>query len=91
LQLSVKRSGGNTSIGGVCLLCDSKVVGGTEYIAIPNTGAISFFDITFAGTLGIGANISFSDISVQMKLSGISVTVPSASYSTKILFTIAAQ
>lgn len=90
LKLFVKRSGGSTSIAGVCAICSSSINGGTTYIEVPQSAPVQFFTINFSGVLGLGNNITFSNINVQLQIQGVSVTVPVDNYSTTIYFTIAA-
>lgn len=90
LKLFVKRSGGSASISGLCLLCGTSINGGTTYIEVPQSAPVQFFTINFSGVLGLGNNITFSNINVQLQIQGVSVTVPVDDYSTTIYFTIAA-
>ncbi|AQX84187.1 hypothetical protein DSC47_09140 [Elizabethkingia miricola] len=77
LGLAVKRLNNGTSL---CVLCS--LTGGTEYIPLALTD-VQFFKV---GTLL--ALTSFNDIGLQLRLTGVSVTVPAAAYKAKILFTI---
>lgn len=77
LILSVRRTGSGTH---TCLLCT--LTGGTAFqnITLSDT---NFFDINsnlFTAT--------FNNIPIQLQLTGISVTVPAASYNAKVVFTI---
>lgn len=88
LRLYAKRSGGTTSIGGVCVLCTATINGGTTYIEIPQGVDATFLTINFAGVLGLGNSVSFSGINTQLQISGVSVTIPATSYNAKLVFTI---
>lgn len=90
LKLFVKRSGGSASISGICVLCGTSINGGTAYIEVLQSAPVQFFTINFSGVLGLGNNITFSNINVQLQIQGVSVTVPVDDYSTTIYFTIAA-
>src|SRR5690606_905389 len=90
LKLFVKRSGGSASISGVCVFCGTSINGGTAYIEVPQSAPVQFFTINFSGLLGLGNSINFSNVNVQFKISGVSVTVLVDNYSTTIYFTIAA-
>lgn len=90
LHLYAKRTGGTATISGLCVLCSASINNGTTYVEIlPNTNT-SFFTINFSGALGLGNSVSYSGINTQLKISGVSVTVPADSYSATIVFTIAA-
>ncbi|UKB83601.1 hypothetical protein LF887_21745 [Chryseobacterium sp. MEBOG06] len=91
LHLYAKRAGGSTTINGICVLCTATINGGTTYTEIPLATAASFFTINFTGVLGLGNSVNFSAISVQLQIAGVSVTVPAASYSAQIVFTIGAN
>ncbi|WP_131724426.1 hypothetical protein [Chryseobacterium indologenes] len=89
LHLYAKRSGGNTTINGLCVLCTATINGGnTNYIEIPQATASTLSTITFTGVLGLGNSVNYADISVQLEIRGVSVTVPAAAYSSQIVFTI---
>lgn len=78
LILSAKRIGdGNTT----CVACS--ISGGTTYTIIPPTADIELFRITAVLVLA-----SYSNIPVQLQLSGVSVTLPATSYHSQIVFTI---
>ncbi|AZA80993.1 hypothetical protein C1637_10660 [Chryseobacterium lactis] len=91
LVLSAKRTGGTTSINGLCVACTATINGGTTYTAIPQATDVTFVTITFVGLLGLGNSVNFSNINLQLQLSGVSVTIPAASYSTRVVFTVAAN
>ncbi len=92
LKLYAKRSGGTATINGLCVLCTASINGGTtNFIEIPQAGAVTLSTITFSGLLGVSNSVDYSAISVQLQLGGVSVTIPSASYSTQVVFTIAAN
>ncbi|SDH51221.1 hypothetical protein SAMN05421846_1013 [Chryseobacterium taeanense] len=77
--LQARRTGNGTT---TCLLCS--ISGGTSYTTIPSTD-VELFQIQAVASLA-----SYSNIPVQLKLSGISVTIPATSYSSRIVFTISA-
>lgn len=79
LILSAKRTGnGNTT----CLICS--ITGGTTYQMVTVTD-IELFRIAALATL-----TSYTNIPIQLQLSGVSVTIPAATYNSKIVFTISA-
>lgn len=77
LILNVKRTGDGTT---VCVLCT--ITGGTAYQAVTLTD-LELFRITAVLALG-----SYSNIPIKIQLSGVSVTVPVATYTSKLVFTI---
>ncbi|MFL9834826.1 hypothetical protein [Chryseobacterium terrae] len=77
LILRTKRTGDGTTI---CVLCT--ITGGTAYQTITLTD-VELFRITAVLALG-----SYSNIPIQVQLSGISVTIPAANYNSKLVFTI---
>lgn len=92
LKLSAKRSGGTAIINGLCVLCTASINGGSaNFVEIPQAGAVTLSTITFSGLLGVNNSVDYSAISVQLQIGGVSVTIPAASYSTQIVFTIAAN
>ncbi|PWW16231.1 MULTISPECIES: hypothetical protein [unclassified Chryseobacterium] len=92
LKLYAKRSGGTTKINGLCLGCTATITGGTaNYIEILQASAVTLSTITFTGLLGISNSVDYSAISVQLEISGVSVTIPAAAYSTQVVFTIGAN
>lgn len=92
LKLFAKRSGGTTKINGLCVGCTATINGGTaNYIEILQASAVTLSTITFTGLLGISNSVDYSAISVQLEISGVSVTIPAAAYSTQVVFTIAAN
>lgn len=78
LILSAKRTGDGTT---TCVACS--ISGGTTYTIIPPTADIELFRIT-----AVLALASYSNIPVQLQLSGVSVTLPATSYNSQIVFTI---
>lgn len=88
LHLYAKRSGGTTSISGLCLGCTATINGGTTYVEIPQAVATAFFTINFTGILGLGNSVTYSSINGQLQISGVSVIVPATTYSTQVVFTI---
>ncbi|WP_228448222.1 MULTISPECIES: hypothetical protein [unclassified Chryseobacterium] len=91
LTLSAKRTGGTTTIHGVCVLCTSSINGGTTYIPISQTADTTFVTFTFSGVLGLGNSVTFADINLILQLAGVSVTVPTNTYSARVVFTIVAN
>ncbi len=80
LILSARRTGNGTSS---CTTCT--ITGGNTYTTIPQTTDVELFRIT-----AILALASYTNIPVQLQLSGVSVTIPAATYSSRIVFTISA-
>lgn len=80
LILSAKRTGDGTT---ACLGCS--ISGGTTYTTIPLTTDIELFRIT-----AVLALAAYSNIPVQLQLSGVSVTLPATNYNSQIVFTISA-
>ncbi|PWN69811.1 hypothetical protein C1631_007255 [Chryseobacterium phosphatilyticum] len=91
LALSAKRTGGTTTINGLCVACTATINGGTTYTSVPQATDVTFVTITFTGLLGLGNSVNFSNINLQLQLTGVSVTVPAAAYSTRVVFTVAAN
>lgn len=89
--LSAKRTGGTTTINGVCLLCTANINGGANYIPIPETSDVTFVTFTFSGLLGLGNSVTFADIVLLLQVSGVSVTIPANSYGARVVFTIVAN
>lgn len=79
LVLSAKRTGNGTT---VCVLCS--ITGGSAYQAITLT------DIELFRIVAVASLASYSNIPIQLQLSGVSVTIPAATYNSKIIFTISA-
>lgn len=77
LSLSIKRTGNGTTL---CLLCT--INNGIAYQQITPISTY-LFDIKTTVALAAYSNIPF-----QLRLTGISVTVPAASYKSKVVFTI---
>ncbi len=90
LHLYAKRIGGTASVGGVCLGCSATINDGLNYIEIPQGIDNTLFTIKFNGVLGLLTSVTYSNVNVQLKLSGASVTLPVDSYSATIVFTIGA-
>ncbi len=80
LVLNARRTGDGTTS---CTTCS--ITGGTSYTNIPLTTDVELFRIT-----AVLALAAYTNIPVQLQLTGISVTVPAASYSSRIVFTISA-
>lgn len=79
LILSAKRTGNGTTL---CLLCS--ITGGTAYQTVTLTD-VELFRIT-----AVLALASYSNIPIQLQLSGVSVTIPAATYNSRIVFTVSA-
>ncbi|WP_435524940.1 hypothetical protein [Chryseobacterium indoltheticum] len=79
LTLSVRRTGDGTT---VCVLCT--ITGGTAYQTVTLTD-LELFRITAVLALG-----SYSNIPIKIRLTGVSVTIPAATYNSKLIFTIGA-
>lgn len=80
LILNARRTGNGTSS---CTTCT--ITGGTTYTNIPLTTDVELFRI--AAVLALA---SYTNIPVQLQLTGVSVTIPAATYSSRIVFTISA-
>jgi hypothetical protein len=80
LILNARRTGNGTTS---CATCT--ITGGTTYTNIPLTTDVELFRIT-----AILALAAYTNIPVQLQLTGISVTIPAAAYSSRIVFTISA-
>lgn len=79
LQLSIKRTGMGITL---CVLC---VLSGAENYTNISTTPTDLLEIRAVLALAEYNNIPF-----QLKLSGVSVTVPAASYETTLVYTIGA-
>lgn len=79
LILSAKRTGNGSTL---CVVCT--MTGGTTYQTVTLT------DIELFRLSALAAVISYSNIPIQLQLSGVSVTIPAATYNSKIIFTISA-
>lgn len=77
LILNVKRTGDGSTL---CVLCT--ISGGTAYQAVTLTD-LELFRIT-----AVLALASYSNIPIKIQLSGVSVTIPAATYNSKLVFTI---
>ncbi|UKB80059.1 hypothetical protein [Chryseobacterium sp. MEBOG07] len=92
LKLYAKRSGGTTAITGLCVLCTATISGGNvNFIEIPQAGSVTLSTITFSGVLGLGNSVNYSAMNVQLEIGGVSVTIPAATYSAQIVFTVGAN
>ncbi len=80
LILNARRTGNGTTS---CLACT--ITGGTTYTNVPLNTDIELFRIT-----AVVALASYSNIPIQLQLTGVSVTIPVATYSSRIVFTISA-
>lgn len=90
LHLYAKRSGGTASVGGVCVGCSAAINDGLNYVEIPQGIDNTLFTIKFSGVLGLLTSVTYSNVNVQMKLSGVSAVLPADSYSATVVFTIGA-
>ena len=79
LILQAKRTGDGTTL---CLLCI--ITGGTAY------QTVTFTDIELFRITAIAALASYTNIPIQLQLSGVSVTIPAATYNSRLVFTISA-
>ncbi|RKT00800.1 hypothetical protein [Chryseobacterium defluvii] len=79
LILSVRRTGNGTTL---CALCS--ISGGTTYQTVTQT------DIELFRIQAVLALASYSNIPIQLQLSGVSVTIPASSYQSRMVFTISA-
>lgn len=77
LVLSARRTSNGTTL---CLGC--AISGGTAYQTVTQT-AVELFRIST-----ILSVTSYSGINIQYQLSGVSVTIPAATYNSKIVFTV---
>ncbi|WP_294285035.1 hypothetical protein [uncultured Chryseobacterium sp.] len=80
LILNARRTGNGTTS---CTTCT--ITGGTTYTNIPVTTDVELFRIT-----AVLALAAYTNIPVQLQLSGVSVTIPATTYSSRIVFTISA-
>ncbi|GAB3420060.1 hypothetical protein [Niabella aquatica] len=79
LILSVKRTGSGSTI---CALCE--ISGGLSYLPL------TLADIELYRIKAVLALASFSNIPIQLRVSGVSVTIPAASYNSRVVFTVSA-
>jgi len=85
LHLYANRNGGTGTATGVCV-CSVYLNNGTNYPEILQTDSV-FFDLMFSGILGLlVTQISYSNIPVSIRLGGVSVTIPAATYTAQINF-----
>lgn len=80
LILHARRTGNGTT---ACLTCS--ITGGTTYITVPLTTDVELFRIQ-----AIVALASYTNIPIQLELSGVSVTIPATTYNSRVVFTISA-
>ncbi len=86
LRLYANRNGGTATITGVCVGCSAYFNNGTNYPEILQTDT-AFFDLMFSGVLGLlVTQITYSNIPVSIRLGGVSVTIPAATYTSQINF-----
>lgn len=79
LVLSTRRTGNGATL---CLLCS--ISGGTNYQTMTQSD-IELFRIT-----AVLALASYNNIPIQFQLSGVSVTIPAATYNSRVVFTVSA-
>ncbi|MCX8533652.1 hypothetical protein [Chryseobacterium luquanense] len=79
LILHARRTGDGTT---VCVLCS--ITGGTAYQTVTTT------DIELFRIVAVLALASYSNIPIQLQLTGVSVTIPAATYNSRMVFTISA-
>ncbi|WP_185094993.1 hypothetical protein [Chryseobacterium taiwanense] len=85
LRLYANRNGGTGTVTGVCL-CSAYFNNGTTYPEILQTDS-NFFELMFSGILGaLVTQVSYSTIPISIRLGGVSVTVPAATYTAQINF-----
>ncbi|MCT2407248.1 hypothetical protein NZD88_06805 [Chryseobacterium antibioticum] len=77
LILSAKRTSNGSTL---CVGCS--ISGGTSYITVPLT-AVELFRIST-----ILSVTSYTGINIQYQVSGVSVTIPAATYNSRIVFTV---
>jgi hypothetical protein len=77
LVLSAKRTSNGSTL---CVGC--AISGGTNYITVPLT-AVELFRIST-----ILSVTSYTGINIQYQVSGVSVTLPAATYNSRIVFTV---
>lgn len=77
LKLAIKRNGTGSSI---CLLCAIK--GDENYIELATTD-ITLFTMTTPLLL-----TTYTDLNMQFRLSGVSVTLPATNYGSRVVFTL---
>ncbi|WP_197091665.1 hypothetical protein [Sphingobacterium endophyticum] len=77
LNLSVRRTGNGTT---TCLLCT--INGGTAYQPITTT------DTELFNIQAVLALAAFNNIPIQLRLNGVSVTLPTGNYQSRVIFTI---
>ena len=86
LHLYANRNGGTGTISGVCIGCNAYFNNGANYPEILQTDSV-FFDMMFSGALGLlVTQVSYSSIPISIRLGGVSVTVPAATYTAQINF-----
>ncbi|WP_170828481.1 hypothetical protein [Chryseobacterium soldanellicola] len=79
LILQARRTGNGTTTCGTC-----SITGGTTYITVPQT------DVELFRIQAIVALATYTNIPIQIELTGVSVTIPAATYNSRIVFTISA-
>ncbi|WP_419869620.1 hypothetical protein [Chryseobacterium sp. CT-SW4] len=79
LVISAKRTSNGTTL---CALCT--ITGGTAYQTVTLT------DIELFRIQAVLALASYTGINIQFQLSGVSVTIPAASYQSRVVFTVSA-
>lgn len=77
LKIAIKRTGSGS---GLCVLCS---ISGNENYLILGTSDLSLFTINATISL-----LTISNIPMQLRLSGVSVSVPAANYKSRVVFTI---
>jgi hypothetical protein len=84
LQLFVRRTGDGSACGG-CTIAENST---NDFYLVTNNASSFMLPRTNVFILGGGG--TYSNIPVQIKISGISITLPAATYSTNITFTVTA-
>lgn len=80
LKLSIKRTG-NGDVSGLCVLCS--IAGDQSSFFTISTNPINLVQIYAVASIAIYTNIPF-----QLKLTGVSVTIPAKTYTTNLVYTI---
>jgi len=79
LKLSIRRQGLGSTL--LCLNCT--VEGGTTFIPLNSSAEVEFFKMTTLLHL-----LVFTDVELQFKITGASVTLPANDYNANVIFTI---
>lgn len=77
MTLNIRRTGNGTT---VCVLCT--ITGGTTY------QALTLVDVELFRIGAVLALANYNNIPIQLQLTGVSVTIPTATYNSRVVFTI---